>query len=88
MRKDPDQRFQSAVDLRLALEDLQGNDEADTTPSIAVLPFSNLSPDKENEYFSDGAGGGDHQRSLPRARTAGARKLVGILFPRQGRGDA
>ena len=54
MRKEPDQRFQSAVDLRLALEDLQGNDGGDTTPSIAVLPFTNLSADKENEYFSDG----------------------------------
>jgi len=54
IRKEPDQRFQSAVDLRLALEDLQGNDGGDTTPSIAVLPFTNLSADKENEYFSDG----------------------------------
>jgi TolB-like protein len=54
MRKEPDQRFQSAVDLRLALEDVQGNTGGDTTPSIAVLPFTNLSPDKENEYFSDG----------------------------------
>jgi len=53
MRKEPDQRFQSAVDLRLALEDLQEK-PVDTTPSIAVLPFTNLSPDKENEYFSDG----------------------------------
>jgi eukaryotic-like serine/threonine-protein kinase len=54
IRKEPDQRFQSAVDLRLALEDLQEKPGSDTTPSIAVLPFTNLSSDKENEYFSDG----------------------------------
>jgi serine/threonine protein kinase/Tfp pilus assembly protein PilF len=60
LRKQPEQRFQSAVDLQFALEDLQGKSAVDATPSvditpsIAVLPFANLSSDKDNEYFSDG----------------------------------
>jgi hypothetical protein len=45
--KDPNQRFQSAVDLRLALEDMQAQAGADITPSIAVMPFTNLSSDKD-----------------------------------------
>jgi serine/threonine protein kinase len=47
IRKDPNQRFQSAVDLRLALEDVQAQAGADITPSIAVMPFTNLSSDKD-----------------------------------------
>ena len=28
--------------------------DADTTPSVAVLPFADLSPEKDQEYFTDG----------------------------------
>jgi len=69
LRKDPDQRFQSMTDVKTALEQIyfatrsgislnsgvwKKPAAAKVTPSIAVLPFLNLSSDKENEYFSDG----------------------------------
>ena len=64
MRKDPGGRYQSAGEM---LRDLSSIGEQlravaaraksppeRTPPSIAVLPFANLSADPENEYFSDG----------------------------------
>jgi serine/threonine-protein kinase len=55
LRKNPEERFQRALDVKLALEEAAGAlDRPATLPSIAVLPFANLSADKENEYFSDG----------------------------------
>jgi serine/threonine protein kinase/tetratricopeptide (TPR) repeat protein len=61
LEKDPEERFQSARDLAFALESVSGSTvrptpvaESPRVPSLAVLPFANLSADKENEYFSDG----------------------------------
>jgi serine/threonine-protein kinase len=48
----PEDRFQTAAELKAALEACPA--KASPPASIAVLPFANLSADKENEYFSDG----------------------------------
>jgi eukaryotic-like serine/threonine-protein kinase len=53
LEKHPSDRYQTMAEVRSALEDVtRGQQEAE--PSIAVLPFENLSADKDNEYFSDG----------------------------------
>jgi eukaryotic-like serine/threonine-protein kinase len=54
LAKHPEQRFASMLELRTALEGLSAPASVDAKPSIAVLPFENISGDKENEYFSDG----------------------------------
>jgi serine/threonine-protein kinase len=53
LAKDPRQRFQTMTDLKAALEQVSIKGRS-TQPSIAVLPFANMSADPENEYFSDG----------------------------------
>ena len=59
LEKDARRRFQTALELRDALkaaeEKIKGSrPKAGGSPSIAVLPFVNMSRDEENEYFSDG----------------------------------
>lgn len=48
LQKAPAQRFQTTADVRTALEQVAVK-PADPQPSIAVLPFANMSADKENE---------------------------------------
>lgn len=53
LAKQASQRFESMTDVRLALESLAAKPNAQP-PSIAVLPFANMSRDADDEYFSDG----------------------------------
>jgi TolB-like protein/Tfp pilus assembly protein PilF/predicted Ser/Thr protein kinase len=58
LEKQPADRYQNMAEIRAALEKaVKAKVEAsseETPPSIAVLPFVNMSGDKEQEYFSDG----------------------------------
>jgi TolB-like protein/Tfp pilus assembly protein PilF len=56
LRKNPAERFASVAELRAALEGLTNltGPPIAQQPSIAVLPFANMSRDADDEYFSDG----------------------------------
>jgi TolB-like protein/tRNA A-37 threonylcarbamoyl transferase component Bud32/Tfp pilus assembly protein PilF len=53
LKKTPGERFQTVAEIRVALEPISGK-LAELQPSIAVLPFANMSRDPDDEYFSDG----------------------------------
>ena len=56
LEKDPRSRPQSAADLRRAFEEIRAAPAAGIggRPSIAVLPFADMSPEKDQEYFCEG----------------------------------
>ena len=62
LEKNRDERFQSAQDLAFALRAISGGPTPTIAsgkhrprpPSVAVLPFLNISADPENEFFADG----------------------------------
>jgi serine/threonine protein kinase/Tfp pilus assembly protein PilF len=65
LEKDREVRYQSARDILVDLKRVKRDRDSGRSaapcvaepariPSLAVLPFANLSADKENEYFSDG----------------------------------
>ncbi len=57
LEKEPEMRYQTAGDILIALSKV-GEKVAskgdDGQPSVAVLPFVNMSPDKDQEYFCEG----------------------------------
>lgn len=53
LAKPPGQRYQTMAEVRAALQSISGRVE-EIQPSIAVLPFANMSRDADDEYFSEG----------------------------------
>lgn len=56
LEKNSELRYQNADDVTSDLKrlDSQASEAESKRPSIAVLPFANMSTDKEQEYFCDG----------------------------------
>ncbi len=57
LEKEPELRYQSAADILMALSRVGqavSTQSESTGPSLAVLPFVNMSPDQEQDYFCEG----------------------------------
>ena len=50
--------------------------------SIAVLPFANMSDDKEQQFFSDGIDRGHHHGTVPVSANTGSRAQFILPVPR------
>ncbi len=54
LRKDPADRFQSAAEMQAAIVECLAPPRSAGKPSVAVLPFTNMSGVKEDDYLCDG----------------------------------
>ncbi|MDH3197580.1 MAG: protein kinase [Candidatus Krumholzibacteria bacterium] len=57
LAKDPDERYQSLGEMLTDLESplaVFGSRDKELRPSVAVLPFADMSPERDQEYFCDG----------------------------------
>ena len=56
LEKDPARRYPTALDLKSELAGLrdEGGRTVRAAPSLAVLPFADLSPEKDQDYFCEG----------------------------------
>ena len=54
LEKDPRYRLQSAVDVGWELEQLQAEEQREKTRAVAVLPFVDLSREKDQDYLCEG----------------------------------
>ena len=56
LAKPPEKRFQTIGEVKAALQQLRSKpaEVGQALPSIAVLPFANMSQNADDEYFSDG----------------------------------
>jgi eukaryotic-like serine/threonine-protein kinase len=83
LAKEPDQRFATVTAFLEALSTGAAPAPERADSSIAVLPFANLSPDRDNEYFSDGL---TEEISNALARVAGLRVAArGSTFAWKGK---
>jgi serine/threonine protein kinase len=78
LRKSPAEHFQHVAEIRTALEAANLVSGVKDPPSIAVLPFANMSASKDDEYFSDGLAEGNPEPAgpCPRFESHGPNLLV------------
>ena len=83
----PRERFQTMAEVRAVLEHASTeltSAPSGHQPSIAVLPFANMSADKENEYFGDGLAEEVINALAQVTGTAGGRPDVIVPVSRKG----